>query len=597
MTPNKLRLLKDKKIILICHFSATAFMQHLEEFLIRHRVSKLLTITHPLHPQKDKIGSYFYICQGGRVKKKHQLGVLWLPELLHYLKDVFLNAWWIWQTKEKWDLCIAANNLNAFSAIWLKKLGLVKKVVFYTVDFVPQRFDNKLLNAFYHWVEKFAVINADETWILSPRVREGRRKYLGLDKIFDEKQILVPEGVWIDRINRKPTGVNQYAAIFVGHLAKRMGVQIVIKAIPLIIKKIPDFKFIIIGKGNYRKELEKIVKKLKLEKHVEFKGYIKDHQEVEEMIASCAVGIATYTKDESGLTFYADPAKTKVYLGCSIPVVMTNAFYNAHDIANAGAGIVVKNNLEDITRAIINIIEDKKRWQEYKKNALEFAKQFDYNIIFPSNLERILSMITIGQYKKDVFRKMGITFTKGKMLLDVGCGDGLDSKIFIEKYGLKTHGIDIYKHESIEEIKKLTFKRGSIFKIPYKNNFFDYVFLHDVLHHINEGEQSQKMHLRALDELKRICKRGGQIIILEANRYNPLFYPHMVKMRGHNHFRQDYFKKIVITKFPNTKFKYFEAHSYPPFLLYPFKIFEFIMEKIPFFRPFIAYNLAIIKNE
>src|SRR3989344_1744409 len=186
-----------------------------------------------------------------------------------------------------------------------------------------------------------------------------------------------------------------------------------------------------------------------------------------------------------------------------------------------------------------------------------------------------------GQYKKDVFQKMGIAFKRSKQLLDVGCGDW----------------IDVYKHENVEKIKKLNFKKGSIFNIPYRNGYFDYVFLHDVLHHIDEKRKSQRMHFKALDELKRVCKKGGQIIILEANRYNPLFYPHMVKMRGHNHFRQSHFKKIILTKFPHANFKYFEAHSYPPFLLYPFKIFEFIMENILFFRPFVAYNLAIIKNE
>jgi len=389
MQPLNSSFLKDKKVILICHFSSTAFMQHLEEFLIRNKVGKLLSIIHPLHPKEAHVGSHFYICKDGEIKKKYQIGVLIMPELFHYMKDSILNLWWIASSKEKWDLCIAANNLNAFSAIWLRKLGLIKKVVFYTVDFVPNRFNNKILNNFYHWVEKFAVTHADETWILSPRVREGRRKYLGLDKIFDQKQILVPEGVWIDRINRKQKNGDQRTAIFAGHLKERMGVQFVIRAIPLVLKKIPDFKFIIIGKGDYKEKLEKIVKKLKLEKHVMFKGYIKDHQQVEELIASCAVGVAPYTKDESNLTFYADPAKTKLYLGAGIPVVMTDTFYNAYDIEKAGAGIVARENEEKIARAIITILENKKRWQLYKKNALKFAKQFDHNLIFINNLKRI----------------------------------------------------------------------------------------------------------------------------------------------------------------------------------------------------------------
>ena len=190
MQPLNSSFLKDKKVILICHFSSTAFMQHLEEFLIRNKVGKLLSIIHTLHPKEAHVGSHFYICKDGEIKKKYQIGVLIMPELFHYMKDSILNLWWIASSKEKWDLCIAANNLNAFSAIWLRKLGLIKKVVFYTVDFVPNRFNNKILNNFYHWVEKFAVTHADETWILSPRVREGRRKYLGLDKELLDQPIL-----------------------------------------------------------------------------------------------------------------------------------------------------------------------------------------------------------------------------------------------------------------------------------------------------------------------------------------------------------------------------------------------------------------------
>ena len=100
-----------------------------------------------------------------------------------------------------------------------------------------------------------------------------------------------------------------------------------------------------------------------------------------------------------------------------------------------------------------------------------------------------------------------------------------------------------------------------------------------------------------LRELKRVCKKGGFVIIVEGNRYNPLFFPHMVKMKGHEHFRQSYFKKIIAEVFSNdsVNFKFFEAHLYPKPLLSVFKIYEFFMEHlIP--KKFIAYNAAIIKK-
>lgn len=202
-----------------------------------------------------------------------------------------------------------------------------------------------------------------------------------------------------------------------------------------------------------------------------------------------------------------------------------------------------------------------------------------------------------GQYKNDIFNKIDVNFEKGKKLLDVGCGDGTDAEIFIQEFGLDVYGIDVYQHPNIENIKHLKFLKAGIYKIPFDNNSFDYVFLHDVLHHIDEKHQAYENHIKGLKELKRVCKKDGQIIILEANRYNPLFYPHMVLMKGHNHFTQKYFQKMVNDIFKNVEFRFFEAHLYPKNFLLVFKIYEKIIESIPLLRKFLSYNLAVIKND
>jgi len=202
-----------------------------------------------------------------------------------------------------------------------------------------------------------------------------------------------------------------------------------------------------------------------------------------------------------------------------------------------------------------------------------------------------------GQYKNDIFQKISFPFKKGKKILDVGCGDCTDVEIFIKEFELDTYGIDIYEHRNTHKLKKFRFKKDTILKIPYPNETFDYVFLHDILHHIDEKNQSYKTHIHALKELKRITVADGYIIILEANRYNPLFYPHMVILNGHNHFRQSYFMKIIKYVYRDqVTFKFFEAHLYPKRFLPIFKVFEFISENLFFLSPFRAYNLAIIKK-
>lgn len=203
-------------------------------------------------------------------------------------------------------------------------------------------------------------------------------------------------------------------------------------------------------------------------------------------------------------------------------------------------------------------------------------------------------LLQFSQYHNDLFLKLDFNFKQNKKILDVGCGPCIDALIFRKVYKLNYYGIDIYEHENIKGIKGLKFKKAGIYNIPFNDSTFDYVFLHDVLHHIDEPKQRINKHIEALKEVKRVCKKGGSIIIVEANRYNPLFYPHMVLMLGHDHFKQSYFKKIISEVFPQTTFKYFEAHLYPLRFLKVWKIYEKIMELIVPKR-FLAYNISIIK--
>jgi ubiquinone/menaquinone biosynthesis C-methylase UbiE len=204
-------------------------------------------------------------------------------------------------------------------------------------------------------------------------------------------------------------------------------------------------------------------------------------------------------------------------------------------------------------------------------------------------------LMKYGQYKNDIFNKLNFDFIAGKKLLDVGCGDCSDIEIFVNEFNLDVFGIDVFEHNNVKKIKNLKFKKAGIYNIPFLDNEFDYVFLHDVLHHIDEEEQSYIKHLKGLNELKRVTKNNGYIIILEGNRYNPLFYIHMVKMRGHNHWKQSYFKKTIKDVFTNVEFRYFECHAYPWGIKF-WKNFEMLMEKISP-KEFLAYNVTIIKNE
>lgn len=201
-----------------------------------------------------------------------------------------------------------------------------------------------------------------------------------------------------------------------------------------------------------------------------------------------------------------------------------------------------------------------------------------------------------NQYKNDIFRKLNFNFNAGMKLLDVGCGDGSDAEIFVNNYGVEVFGIDVNEID-ILKFNNFKYAKESIYMLPYFDSSFDYVFLHDVLHHIDEPLQRKSFHENGLKEVRRVCKNDGKVIIIEANRYNPLFFPHMTLMNKHDHFTQKYFIKLIKNIFTEDfiEFKFFEAHFYPKASTIFFRLYEYLMENIWLLRQFLAYNVCIIK--
>jgi glycosyltransferase involved in cell wall biosynthesis len=356
-----------------------------------NKINKVLYLSHPLMYQKKQKGSGWQLyIKGNLIKEEHKRNQR-RKELLDYIRHFFLNIWWILKSKEKWDLYVGVDNLNAFCGIILKWLKKVNRVVYYTIDYIPQRFSNRMLDKFYHWFDIFCVKHSDIVWNLSPRMIEGRERYQKLSLKYRKKQFLVPEGVWFDRIKRYSIDrVNQHYLVYAGYLAPHLGVQKALEAIPRIIQSIRDFTFVIVGKGKYQDKLEKIAQDLNVEKYVEFKGFITDHKEVEEIISKCAIGIAPYSDDKKSFSYYADPSKIKVYMGCGLPVIMTDVFYNAKEIEDAGGGKIVNYDSFEIANAVIEMMKSQEKLREYKKNAIRYIKNFDWDIIFNSSLQKVL---------------------------------------------------------------------------------------------------------------------------------------------------------------------------------------------------------------
>jgi len=204
-------------------------------------------------------------------------------------------------------------------------------------------------------------------------------------------------------------------------------------------------------------------------------------------------------------------------------------------------------------------------------------------------------MDSLKFFKKDFYERIGgLKRFSGRRVLDLGCGDGEDA-FEISRFAKSVTAVDIQRNDQWKKRKKtnLKYKVAPAEKLPYKANTFNGLFLKDVIHHVNDIEKTMK-------EIKRVTTKDAVIILIEGNRYNPLFFIHMTKMLGHEHLSQNQFKNVVKKYFPNAKFRHFESHYIPILSLemtMHYKRLERLLSNLPFIKQFLSYNLASVNDK
>lgn len=383
-----------KKAIVVIHEYFWGPGHSLRDYLLAKKVEKLLFIAHPLLYAKDTYenSSRYELYENGKLIKSAKSYHWKLPEQLLYIKDIIYSLFWSSKYIHKADFFVGVNNLNAFSGVVLKSLGGAKNVIYYVIDYIPYRFRNRIMNTIYHLLEKLSAKTSDWTWNLSERMIIARENKWG-EKF--PHQLIVPHGVYFRRIKRHTfEQINKYEILFMGALLEKQGIQLMIKALPEVLKKIPKTQFTIVGKGHYEKQLKDLVSSLKLQKHVHFLGYIENHKDMESRMAKAAISVALYNRDldKNDFTYYADPGKIKNYLGAGVPIVMTDVPLVARAVEKAKCGFIIDYERQQLARVLISFFSDQKNMQQYRKNAIAFAKKYEWDRLFDTAFSKFGSL-------------------------------------------------------------------------------------------------------------------------------------------------------------------------------------------------------------
>jgi len=114
---------------------------------------------------------------------------------------------------------------------------------------------------------------------------EAIRQMLVADGVPAERTVTVHEGIDLDHVFAAPP-VNVHEAFFLPHgapvvgniaaLVPHKGQRYLVDAAHLVVQQLPDARFVILGEGELREALERLIREYRLEKHVLLPGFRTD---------------------------------------------------------------------------------------------------------------------------------------------------------------------------------------------------------------------------------------------------------------------------------------------------------------------------------
>lgn len=282
------------------------------------------------------------------------------------------------------DIYIGVDPLNAVAGLFLKSLGIVKKTIFYSVDYTPTRFENSLLNSAYQVIDRFTAGFSDEVWNVSTRIVELRVR----QNIKGEKIKFLPNSPNFGACPRLPISrIDKNKIVMVTGLTHSPILSLVLESFRKASHKHPKLTMNIIGTGEYESELKVIVRSMRLSSKIKFLGQLKNSEVLSE-VARCRLGLALYPFSKKfSWIYYGDSKKTREYLACGVPVVMNDVVATSEDVERYGAGLVVKLKREDISAAIEKLLTNDPFWISCRKKAIDLARDYDFEKTLDSLLQ------------------------------------------------------------------------------------------------------------------------------------------------------------------------------------------------------------------
>lgn len=183
---------------------------------------------------------------------------------------------------------------------------------------------------------------------------------------------VVPNGIDFKRIGQVGASTRESDIVCVGRLVVHKNVDLLIRALSLVVKEVPDVQAIIIGDGPERRRLMSLVRELDLGKNIEFAGFLDDYDEALSLMKSSKVFASPSNREGFGMAALEANA-------CGLPVVTVRHKMNAIcDLVTKETGLVCEPSKEGLAAAMLAEMGSEK---DKRRRCIDMASRYDWEEI------------------------------------------------------------------------------------------------------------------------------------------------------------------------------------------------------------------------
>ncbi len=367
-------------IIITCYYpfigGAEVFAQEVAEYLVR----------------RGCVVDVITMCPDRSLNKREKINGVMVHRIvvgkIRYLSFLmgYLNLLWYTLKLNKaknYDLIHAvAEGLPSIIAITIKKLRRTPSVITIQGGCISAGFESNLSGRILRKLQKWSFKNADLVHVISQSLADGAKK-LGSRNI-----VVIPNGVDSrlfkpmdkDKLRKRygiPAG--EKIVISVARLNPVKGVDHLIKAIALVEERMPNLRLVVIGDGEQREELERLINQLRIDSKVQLLGFL-PHQQISEYLNISDVFILSSRHEGLGIALIEAMA-------CGVPVIGSRVDGIVDIIDEGKNGILVPSgDAKVLAEGIERLLQD----ENLRDNFIEEGfKKVEERFLWDSILQQI----------------------------------------------------------------------------------------------------------------------------------------------------------------------------------------------------------------